>query len=309
MSMKMIQKHKLYIKIIFFFFINIGLVQYSIAQENDIKLSRPDTVYIYKTDTIFLLVDKVDYNISNRIITRPQKKSNATLIGIGNSDLYDTYLSILKYKGMSFKVINERMRETTWFSGRFQKQQTIGLDFAYGKNPAKNTNEYWLLLDYSLGGHYNLFKSDKFMFSLGGLWNIAGGVLYNERNTNNPASARAYTNIKLSAIGFYNWKDLTFRWQIDTPVAGILFSPEYGQSYYEISLGNSVKLVNFASLHNQRALRNYVSVDIPFKKYSLRLGYLGSFYQTKVNDLQTHTYSNSFMIGIVSRGLDLSGGH
>ncbi|NDW09249.1 DUF3316 domain-containing protein [Dysgonomonas sp. 520] len=233
--------------------------------------------------------------------------NNATLFGIGTSSLYDTYLSILKYKGTSFRLMNERMRRTSWFGGKFNKQQTINLEFAMAENPAKNADEYWLMLDYSIGGHYNFYKTDKLKLSAGALWNTAAGVLYNQRNSNNPASARAYTNIQLSALALYNWKFMTFRWQMDTPVAGCLFSPKFGQSYYEISLGNSVGLVNFASLHNQRALRNYISVDFPINKYSIRVGYLGSFYQTKVNSIQTHTYSNSFMIGIVSESINLGG--
>jgi len=233
--------------------------------------------------------------------------NNSTVIGVGHSSIYDTYLSPLKYNGISLRLINERMKKTNWFNNRFSWQQLFDLEFASIDNPAGNATEYSFLLGFSWGGHYNLVKTDKFRFSAGGLWNITGGVLYNQRNSNNPASARAYTNLNLSAIAFYNWKSVTFRAQLDTPFIGILFSPEYGQSYYEISLGNSVKVINFASLHNQRALRAYVTADIPVSKFSIRLGYLGSFYQTKVHNLQTHNYSNSFVIGFVTESINLSG--
>lgn len=233
--------------------------------------------------------------------------NNATLIGIGNSNLYDTYLSPLKYTGTSLHIFNERMRKTSWFNNKFTKQQIIDLEVTKTNNPARNATQYSVLLGYSIGGHYSLIKTDKFRFSAGGLWNISGGVLYNQRNSNNPASARAYSNIQLSAIAFYNWKQITFRGQIDTPIMGILFSPHYGQSYYEISLGNSVDVVNFASLHNQRGLRTYFTADIPISKISLRVGYLGAFYQTKIHNLQTHNYSSSFVIGLVSESINLSG--
>lgn len=233
--------------------------------------------------------------------------NNATLIGIGSSNLYDTYLSPLKYTGTSLHIFNERMRKTSWFDNKFTQQQLIDLEVTKTDNPIGNATQYSVLLGYSLGGHYNLVKTEKFRFSAGGLWNITGGVLYNQRNSNNPASARAYTNINLSAIAFYNWKSITFRGQLDAPIMGIVFSPHYGQSYYEISLGNSVNVVNFASLHNQRALRSYITADIPISKISLRVGYLGSFYQTKIHNLQTHNYSNSFVIGLVSESINLSG--
>jgi len=233
--------------------------------------------------------------------------NKATLVGIGYSNIYDTYLSPLKYTGISVYLFNERMKKTSWFNHRFSWQQFIDLEFASVDNPAGNANEYSFLLGYSWGGHYNLINNGKFRFSAGGSWNINGGVLYNQRNSNNPASARAYSNIHFSVIAFYNWKNITFRGQLDTPLIGVLFSPEYSQSYYEISLGNSVKVVNFASLHNQRALRAYFTADIPISKFSIRVGYLGSFYQTKVHNLQTHNYSNNFVIGLVSESINLSG--
>lgn len=247
------------------------------------------------------------YSQETDSLALPKPSNNATLIGVGGINLYDTYLSPLEYKGTSFRLINERMKEIGWFKGKFTRQQTINIEFALADNPVKNASEYWLQLAYSWGGHYNFVRVNNFKFSAGAIWNLSGGVLYNQRNSNNPASARLYSNINLSAIAFYQWKSFTFRWQIDTPVAGVLFSPNYGQSYYEISLGNSVGVANFASIHNQRALRNYITVDFPVNKVSLRLGYLGSHYQTKVNGLQTHTYSNNIVLGLVSESINLSG--
>lgn len=233
--------------------------------------------------------------------------NNATLIGIGNSSLYDTYLSPLKYDGMSLHFLHEKMKKTSWFNNKFSRQQIFELNLAKADNPAKNANEYSILISYNWGGHYNLINSDKFRFSLGGLWNIAGGVLYNQRNSNNPASGRAYSNINLSAIAFYNFKSVTFRGQVDSPLLGVAFSPHYRQSYYEISLGNSVDLANFVSIHNQRAVRFYFTADIPVNKFMFRVGYLGSFYQTKMQSIQTHNYSNNFVIGLVSESINLSG--
>jgi len=237
----------------------------------------------------------------------PRPANTATLVGIGGSNLYDTYLSPLEYKGTSIRIIHERIKQSSWFDNKFTRQQIIELELADGENPAKNAKEYWLMLAYNWGGHYNLVKTHNFRFSAGAILNASIGVLYNERNSNNPASARAYGNLNLSAIAFYNWKWMTFRWQLDSPVMGILFSPHYGQSYYEMSLGNTVGTAHFASLHNQRALRSYLTADFPVGNITFRVGYLGSFYQTKVNELQTHTYSNSFIAGIVFESIGLSG--
>lgn len=233
--------------------------------------------------------------------------NRSTVVAIGSSNMYDTYLSPLKYKGTSLRIIDEQMKKTSWFHDRFTRLQLIDLEVNSTQNPAGNAREYSILGQFSWGGHYNLLRTDKFRFAAGGLWNVAGGVLYNQRNSNNPASAKAYSNIDLSIIGFYSWKNITFRGQISTPLLGVLFSPHYGQSYYEISLGNSVGVINFASFHNQRALRGYFTADIPISKIMLRVGYLSALRQTKVHDIISHNYSHNFVIGLVSESINLSG--
>jgi hypothetical protein len=236
--------------------------------------------------------DRVPTLLKHALIT-----NNTITVSIGSASMYDTYLSPLEYKGFSMHLMYEQMRRTRWFDYKFHKQQIFELDFSKGDNPAKNATEYWALANYRIGGHYCLYNTDAFRFGIGGLWDINAGALYNERNGNNPATARGYTNLNLSLTASCKFKRFAVRWQMDTPFMGMLFSPKYGLSYYEISLGNSVGVVNFASLHNQRALRNYLTVDVPIHKYTIRIGYLGSWYQTKAHDIQTHHYTNSFVIG------------
>lgn len=243
-------------------------------------------------------------NIIDMPTLKPIRRTlNTIMVGAGSSNMYDTYLSPLEYTGYSLRVMDERMRDTYWFNGKFRKQQIIELEFASGENPARNSREYWLRAKYQLGGHYEFYRNAGLRLSAGGFWDINAGGLYNERNGNNPATGRVYTNLNVSAMASYKWKKYSIRWQMDMPFAGMLFSPRYGQSYYEISLGNTVGIVNFASLHNQRSLRNLVTVDVPFNKYMIRVGYLGDWYQTKVHSIQTHHYTHSFVIGFPLEGI------
>lgn len=247
---------------------------------------------------------KAPHKIEKLVDYFPMRRTlNTIMITAGSVNMYDTYLSPQEYTGYSLRVIDERMRDTYWFGGKFRKQQIIELEFASGQNTAQNVREYWGRIRYQLGGHYLLYKNDALRLSAGGFWDINIGGLYNERNGNNPATGRAYSNLNLSVLASYKWKNLAFRWQIDSPFMGILFSPKYGQSYYEISLGNTVGVVNFSSFHNQRSLRNLVTIDIPFNKYILRMGYLGDWYQTRVHGIQTHHYTHSFVIGFPLEGV------
>lgn len=246
-------------------------------------------------------------SLQTKCITPIRRTLNTTMLAMGSANMYDTYLSPLEYDGFSIKVINERMRGTKWFDYKFFKQQIIEIEFASGQNPARNVREYWGKARYQLGGHYEVYKSsngaEDFNLRAGGFWDINVAGLYNERNGNNPATGRLYTNLNLSIMASYKWNKKAVRWQIDTPFMGMLFSPKYGQSYYEISLGNTVGLVNFASFHNQRALRNFITFDWAFNNYIVRVGYLGDWYQTKVNDIITHHYTHSIVIGFPLEGI------
>lgn len=285
---KYIFRRYTYLLIGVFFFGNIW------AQENE---------YINNDDLTNHTSAKETSILQNQCLLPTRHTLNTTMIAAGSANMYDTYLSPLEYDGFSIRVINERMRDTFWFNGKFRKQQVMEAEFASGQSPARNVREYWGKIRYQLGGHYLLHKQQTLQLSAGGYWDITAAGLYNERNGNNPATGRIYTNLNLSVMASYKWNKMALRWQIDTPFAGMLFSPKYGQSYYEMSLGNTVGIVNFASFHNQRALRNFITVDLAFSKYILRLGYLGDWYQTKVNNIITHHYTHSFVIGFPLEGI------
>ena len=131
-----------------------------------------------------------------------------------------------------------------------------------------------------------------------------GGFVYNLRNSNNPASARAYVNLDASGMAIWHLKikryPMVLRYQVNLPVIGLMFSPHYGQSYYEIfSLGNSGGVIQFTSLHNQPSLRQMLSVDLPIGYTKMRFSYLADLQQSNVNGIKTHTYSHVFMVGFV----------
>lgn len=93
---------------------------------------------------------------------------------------------------------------------------------------------------------------------------------------------------------------MVLRYQVNLPVMGVMFSPHYGQSYYEIfSLGNSSGVIRFTSLHNQPSLRQMLSVDLPIGYTKMRFSYLADLQQSNVNNIKTHTYSHVFMVGFV----------
>ncbi len=234
--------------------------------------------------------------------------NHSTLFGIGKAVLYDTYLSPLTYDGVAISIVHDRIKGSRMFDKDILIQNQFRIQTAITKNPTSSSSEYWGSLYYNINGFYNLFALENIRFYGGGGPEASLGGIYNIRNSNNPGSLKTYVNLNLSAMALYNWHNFTFRWQLSTPFAGMLFSPEYGHSYYEIfTLGNDKGTIHLGSFHNQLAVRSYFTVDIPFKNITVRTGHLWDFYTTDVNKLITRTNTHQFVLGIAFESLNFKG--
>lgn len=237
---------------------------------------------------------------------RPVNQS--TLAGVGALFLNDTYLSPLRYDGIAFTLLHDRLNGSRYANARLLLQQQSKIQVASTKNPTSSAAEYYGELDYRVSGFYPLLQQSQFRLLAGAGWEASLGGIYNMRNSNNPGSLKASTNLNLSVMAFYGWRGITFRWQLATPFIGLFFSPEYGHSYYEIfTLGNSQRTLHFASFHNQQALRNYFTVDLPIRNVTLRVGYLGDYYRTDQNQLVTRVVSHQFVLGLAFESLYFGG--
>lgn len=234
--------------------------------------------------------------------------NHSTMIGFGKAFLSDSYLSPLTYDGMSVTLLHDRIKATQYFGGELLLQQQFQIQTAITKNPTASASEYYGDIRFHLNGYYPLFKADRFTLLGGGGGALTLGGIYNVRNSNNPGSLKTSFNLQLSTMALYQWKEITLRWQLTSPFAGIFFSPEYGHSYYEIfTLGNNKGIVHFGSFHNQLALRNYFTIDIPIRNVTLRTGYLGDYLRTDVNQLDTRIISHQFVIGLAFESIHFGG--
>ena len=248
--------------------------------------------------------DSVSLHTEIDSLSENQFVMRSTLYGIGYTNILDTYLSPMEYTGVEGRILHERMRMTKLFDGNVSTQSMLQANIAYTENKSATGNEISGLVNWNYGLHYHFKLNEHLRILTGALGEINGGFIYNTRNSNNPAQAKAYINVSASAMAIYKFriKNIPFqiRYQVNVPFIGVMFSPNYQQSYYEIfTLRNHHGIVNFTSLHNQPSLRQFLTLDIPVSWSTLRIGYVGDFQQSKVNNIRCHTYSNVFMIGFV----------
>lgn len=241
---------------------------------------------------------RTDSAARTRFVTR------STLYGIGYANVYDTYLSPQEYTGIDFRLSRESMRMTGMMKGNVSRQSFFQANLSYTHNRVDNNNTISGLVNWNYGLHYNFQVTPNLKLLAGSMIDLNGGFIYNLRNGNNPASARAYINLDASGMAIWNFKikryPITLRYQVNAPVVGAMFSPHYGQSYYEIfTLGNSGGVIKMTSLHNQPSLRQMLTCDFPVLTAKMRIAYLWDVQQSRVNGLRTHIYANAFMIGFV----------
>jgi len=245
-----------------------------------------------------LSAEKLDSLHVNRLFNR------CVSIGAGYSNILDTYLSTQKYTGTDIRISRETMRLTKISSGNVSLQNFFQADLSYTHNPVDNNNAFAGMMNWDYGLHYQFRLSDKLKLLAGGQSDMNLGFVYNLHNSNNPASVRAYVNLDASgmAIWHFNLKKvpMVLRYQLNIPVVGVMFSPEMGQSYYEIfTLGNSDGVIHLTSLHNQPSVRQLLSLDLPLGSQELRVSYLADLQQSHINGIKTHTYSHVLMVGFV----------
>lgn len=236
----------------------------------------------------------------------------STLFGVGHTNILDTYLSPMEYTGVELRYLRENMRMTRIMDGNVSYQRLFQVNASLTENKAGTGSEWSFLANWNFAWHYQFRINESFKLLAGPDIDLNGGMIYNLRNSNNPVQAKAYFNLGVSGMAIYHFKirqyPLSVRYQLNLPLIGVMFSPEYGQPYYEMSISHDWgKNVCFTSLHNQPAFRQFLTLDFPIRTAHLRIGYVCDIQQSKVNHLKSHSWSHTFMIGWVKNFYLLKG--
>jgi len=241
-------------------------------------------------------------------VIRPVNSSY--MVEVGSSHVADTYLSPLKYTGWNAAFQYERMQAMKFAPERWRQQLMVGIEVDGAENPARNADMYYGNISASWGMMRVWHLPCSIAVGAGGSVGANLGGLYNERNGNNPAAAKA--DITINATGYATWHTrlwrmpVMLRWQTTMPLTGVFFSPEYDELYYEIYLGNRHGLVHGAWPGNLFRWDNLVTADLDFATTRLRVGFRSRILSTEVNHITTRIFSYAFVLGVTGDWISLS---
>lgn len=237
------------------------------------------------------------------------ERRNMLIIGTANS--LDTYLSPLTYRGTELRftsqVVHNR-KERNWTHTlthglRLARESTQthdavrlegGYDFSYSwqRKIVNRTVGYW----------------GRLMVTAGAGVDATVGFRYNAQNSNNPAQAEAavcFTPAMAADWRFFlvspksnRRHTLGMRYELAIPLVGVMFSPAYGQSYYEIfARADYDHNVCTIWVGNAPSLRQRLLFNFKLLKRHFFIGYEGDYRQARVNDIKYHRYTNAAVLG------------
>ncbi len=223
------------------------------------------------------------------------------MFGIGAVQHLDTYLSPLHYNGVELRATHESehiRQERSW--------STITLSEGWiSSSMPENSQSAMLSGAYRFaGGRLRAWHlaADRLQLQAGLMGDLNIGVDYLAQNGNNPAQARLSANVVPMVTANYQLRlfrrNMSLRYEAQAPLLGAMFSPQFGQTYYEIfTRGNYDHNVVFTSAFHAPSLRQQLTIDIPIHRHALRVGYLGDYRQALPNGLKQHKYTHAIVIG------------
>ncbi len=235
-------------------------------------------------------------------------------VELGTSHLADTYLTPLHYNGWHAGLSYERMQAMAFNPEAWIMQLSARVNFDRAQNPARNA----AMLNLEAEAAWTMMRRWRAPFGapealslgIGPGTSLRGGVLYLNRNGNNPAAAKGAWTLNANAFAAYNLRigklPVTLRYEVMLPVTGVFFAPEYGQLYYEIWLGERDGLAQMAWWGNYFRIDNRVSADLRLGGTTLRVGYHNDIISTKAHDIVSRRITHSFSFAVVTEWTSLS---
>ncbi len=238
-------------------------------------------------------------------VAQPQRPVQAMwTLDAGHASSLDSYLSPITYGGVDLALGFEHLQDCGFDPRHWTRQLRVGLEYAYQENPVGNNEMHLGMADLSwaLMRRWDGVFTPRLQLLLGGMTQLRGGALYAPAGSNNVVSAKVRWSVGVQGQAVARLHlgrvPLTLRYQASLPVAGVFFSPEYDESYYEIYLGNHRNLAHAGWWGNRFDMENYLTADFHLGGTIVRLGYRNRLERSWVSHLNTHLTTHALVIGI-----------
>lgn len=228
---------------------------------------------------------------------------------IGGQSVLATYLSPLHYKGVRFAGSGRWSKALPFNPEHAIMDFDASLEWSSLMNPAKTARMIGLNATFSWGMSWRKKLPMNFQVTAGGAVGIGGGAYYLLRNSNNPVQTMGYGDIDIVGSVSKHFKigklPVLITDRVRIPSLGLFFCPGYGETYYEIYLGNHKDLIHAGWWGNNFRIDNLLSVTLDFGKTAMTVGYRYNLYTQWANNLNMKIHSNSFVIGVIPGGIGL----
>jgi hypothetical protein len=222
---------------------------------------------------------------------------------IGGARDFSTYLSPLYYEGLDMAMSASWTKAFQRWPESCVMRFESAIDLQRMLNPVGTARMWGLTARFNWGLLWRYRFLGDFQATLGPMIDIYGGAMYLVRNGNNPVNAIASAGLDIAGSLSYRFKigrlPIEVADEIRIPSVSAFFSPQYGETYYEIYLGNHSGLAHCGWWGNAMGVDNLLSFKLNLGKTGLQLGYRFDLRTFKASGLKTQLMRNAFVIGVI----------
>ncbi len=240
----------------------------------------------------------------------PRPVTGNYALEIGRRSAVSTYLGPVAYAGTVYGASGRWSKCMPFAPQRammeFEARVEGGLSLL---NPRQNSSMQSIDAEFAWNMRAWWRLPGGFALSVGGGPEIGAGALALLKNSNNPVSVNVAG--ALAAAASASWQHTFGRLPVvatlnlRSPLLGIFYMPGYGETYYEMYLGNHSGLVHCGWPGNHRKLAMHLNLRLDLGRTAMEVGYRLDWQRNSANHLVMRTLTNAFTIGVIPGGLGL----
>lgn len=253
-----------------------------------------------------LNADRLEADSVNAEDTRPIIQIYS--LEVGEHFAKATYLSPCRYHGSDWSVAGRWGKRLSFAPNRAR----MDFDFRASLWPQLvNPAGYVAMQGFELDGSWQMSAffniHNLFNIAVGGGPELSGGVLILMRNSNNPVAVDLSASLAAGVSIWRNFKigrlPVTAEWRLRSPLVGAFFMPQFGETFYEIYLGNRAGLAHASWPGNHFRINSLASLRLNFGKTAMEVGYRFITDSRHANNLTDSQFTHAVSIGIIPHGL------